>query len=272
MVELDEVLPDRAPGAGGVEAAVGLAAEPFGVVGLERGGPARVVGRQVDEERTALGVHGVDQFAKLVERRRGSVELGHGRINRKEIRGGKGAAVFAHHGVGGRHGERRKRLDDPKAHAVHDVVQPPHDFAEGAELAREDGVDRIAEPRGGRLDLDMEVGAFRPYGKARIRREEARLAGKDAHLVQRDLARKHARSRLGHRHVVPGLGERRHALLGLLDDFAAANGRPAQIGAENGATLARRANRERHGERVALPSQQEIIAGRRLFHSAYYTI
>ena len=76
VVELHEVGPRHAPRAGRDERAVGLAVEPVGVVGLERGRPAGVIGGEVDEETPAARVDGVHELAELVEGRRLHVKLG----------------------------------------------------------------------------------------------------------------------------------------------------------------------------------------------------
>ena len=97
------------------------------------------------------------------------------------------------------------------------------------------------------------------YGRARAGGEEAGLGGEHAHLVEAHRAAVRTGGGLLHRDVVPRLGERHDAALGLLDDLAAAHGRRAEIGAQHGAALARRVERERDDELVALPAEQVRI-------------
>ena len=236
------------------------------MVRLQGRRPARVVRGQVDEEEPALRVDGADQLLELLQRRDGLVELGHRRIDREEVRRGERAAVLAHDGVGRRHGERRQGLHDAEAHRVHDERQAAHDLAEAAELPREDAVDRVARARLGALDLDVQVAALRPLRHVRALGEEAGLAGEDADLVERDLAREHAGRGLGERDVRPRLRERGEALLRLVDDLAAAHVAVAEVRAERRAPLARRIDGERDGERVAAPLEQEGFGCRCLGH------
>ena len=58
-----------------------------------------------------------------------------------EIRCGERTPVLTHHGIGRRHGKRRKRLDNPESHRVHYVRQTAHNLAERAELTGENGID-----------------------------------------------------------------------------------------------------------------------------------
>ena len=257
VVELDEIRPLDAPGARRMEAAVRLVPEPVRVVRLQGRGPARVVRGQVDEEEPAPRMDGANQLLELAERRDGLVELGHRGIDREEVRRGERTAVFAHDGIRRRHGERRQRLDDAEAHRVHDERQTPHDFAEAAELAREDAVDRVVRARLAALDLDVQVAPLGPFGHVRTFGEEAGLAGEDADLVQGNLGREDAGRGLGERNVRPRLREGRHALLRLVDDLAAAHGGVAKVRAERGAAFARRIDGERDGERVAAPHEQK---------------
>ena len=107
IVQLDEVRPDHAPGARGVEGAVLVPDKPFGMVGEELGGPAGVVDGDVDEEPGAPGMDAVRQFAELLERGGAAVEFGEGGVHVVKIQRGKRAAVAAHSGMGGGDGEGR---------------------------------------------------------------------------------------------------------------------------------------------------------------------
>ena len=266
VVELHEVGPDDAPGAGRDERAVRLAAEPVGVVGLERGSPARMVRGQVDEEAAAARVDGADELAELVERRRLPVELRHRGVDAEEVGRGERAAVLAHHRVGGGDGEDGERLDDVEAHRPHDDVEPARDRAEGPELAREDRVDRVAAARLRRRHLHREVAARRPFGRAPAGGEEAALAPEDAHLAEGQLRPPEARRRLRHRHVAPLPLQRRRAEVVLLDRLAAGDRRAADLRAEDGAPRARRVQLQRDGQRVAGPAEVEGIRFGGLLH------
>ena len=132
--------------------------------------------------------------------RDGSTE---GRIHRTEIRRRERATVLSHHGVGRRHRERRKRLDDAEAHHIHDVTKLTANGAEGTELAREHGVDGVGAARGGGRDLDAEIAALRPFRHGGAVREKAALPVEHANLLQRDRHGKRTRGRLGHRKIRP---------------------------------------------------------------------
>ena len=253
VVELHEVRPLDAPRSGRHEASVRLAVEPVGMVGLQRRRPAGVVRGEVDEEESAPRVYRVDEFAELVERRRVLVELRHRGIDGKEIEGGERASVLAHHGVGGRDGERRESLYEPEAHLVHDERKPPHDLAEGPELAREDGVDRVVPARQGALDLYVQVLSLGPLRHVGALGEEAGLAGEDADLVERNVRAENSGRNLGERNVRPGARERRLAAFGLRDDFAAPDPRTADVRAECGPSPAGRVEFEGYNENIAPP-------------------
>src|SRR5690606_31262983 len=64
LFELDEVLPDDAPGAGAGEPAVGFTPEEFGVFLEEAGTPAGVVQDEVEERACAEGMHGAGEFGE----------------------------------------------------------------------------------------------------------------------------------------------------------------------------------------------------------------
>ena len=229
------------------------------MMGLERRGPARVVGRQVDEEQPFARMHRVDQLAELVERRRELVELRHRRIDRKEVRRREWASILAHDSVGRRHGKRRQGLDDPEAHVAHDEVQAPGDLAKRTELTGKDRVDRIVRPRLGALDLDVQIASLGPLGHVRAFGEETRFAGKDADLVKRDLRRVDAGRRLRQRNVRPRARQGRLPPFRLRDDLTPADFRVSEIRAEGGVALARRIQRQRHGQRVTTPFEDEVV-------------
>ena len=191
-------------------------------------------------------VHRVDELAELVERSRELVELRHRGVDGEEVGRGERAAVLAHYGVGRRNGERGERLHDAEAHPVHYDVEPPRDFAEGPELAREDGVDRVVRARLRALDLDVRVASVGPLGDVRPLGEEARLAGEDADLVERDVGGEHAGRDLGKRDVGPRLRERRLAALRLGDYLAPPHAGVADVGPERRASLPRRVEPERY--------------------------
>ena len=240
VVKLDEILPHDSPRAGRAEASVGFVAEPFWMVGLERRRPACVVGGKVDEEESLPRMHRAYELLELVEGRRRFVELRHRRIDREEIRRGEWTSVLAHHGVCSRHRERRQGLDDAKAHRAHYVVKTARDFAERPELAGEHAVYGIASPRLGAFHLNVEVGALRPFRDVGSLGEKARLAGKDADLVEANRRGKDAWRSLFQGDVRPCPSERSRALLGLGDYLPAPNVRMAEVRPKRSAPLARR--------------------------------
>ena len=268
VVELNKIGPLDAPRARRVESAVRLAAEPVWMVRLKRRRPASVVRRKVDEQKPVARMHRVDELPELVERSRELVELRHRGIDREKIGRGKRAAVFAHYGVRRRDGERRKRLDDAEAHPVHDVVETPRNFAERAELPREDSVYRIVRPRFRALDLDMEVASLGPFWDVRPLGEEARLARKYADFVKKDVGLENPRFRLRERNVGPRPGKRRLAALRLGYDFAPANAGATDVRAERGSALPRSIESERHGKYVAAPLEKKRFRSRSLGHHA----
>ena len=236
------------------------------MVGLESGRPAGVVGWQVHEECAALRVYRVGKLAELVERRGVRVELRACGIDGEEVRCGKRAAVAAHARERGRHREDWQELDDAKAHVVHDVPKLASDVAErtrwrddavalgieevlrlpharlvlgvektrSAELAWEDGVDRVGAASGCGRHLHAHVAAMRPFRLVLALREEARLSGEDADGIQLHDAGERAWGGLGHRHVVP---------------------RAAKVGAEHGPPRAPGVQPQRDGKLVALPAK-----------------
>ena len=141
IVKLYEIRPLDAPRARRVEAPVLLAAKPLWMVRLESGSPSRVVRGKVDEKDPLPRMHGADQLLELAHRGCKLVKLGHRRIHAKEVGRGERAAVLAHHRVGRRHGKRRQRLHDPKAHLPHDAVKAAGNLAKRSELTREHAVD-----------------------------------------------------------------------------------------------------------------------------------
>ena len=267
IVQLDEIGPGDAPSSRRDELAVRLTMEPVGMMGLQRRRPACVIRGQVDKHQSLPRMHCAHQLPELVERRRVFVELGHRRVDGQKIGRSERTAVFTHHGIARRDRERRQRLDDPKPHRVHDERQAADDLAERTELPRKNAVDRIAAARLGAFDLDVRVASFGPLGHARAFGEETRLAGKNANLVQRDFGTVDPRPDFIKRDVRPSLRERCDPLFGLVDDFAAPNGRPSQVCAKRRTSLARLVKRQGHGQRVATPLKQEIFSCWNLCHT-----
>ena len=220
----------------------------------------------------AARVDGADELAELVERRRLRVELRHRGVDAEEVGRGERAAVLAHHRVGGGDGEDGERLDDVEPHSAHDDVEPAHHFAERAELAREDRVDRVAAARLRRFHLHHEVVPAGPLRGVRPLGEEAALPLEDPHLAERQLHAPDAGRGLRHRHVAPLPFQRRRAEVVLLDRLAAGDRRAADLRAEDGAPRTRRVQLQRGGERVARPAEVKgtgfrILLQHRRLHS-----
>ena len=273
VVELDEVLPDRAPGAGRMEAAVGLAAEPLRVVRLQRGGPARVVRREVDEEPRAARVDRVRELAELVERRRRRVELREAGVHREEVRRGERRAEAAHPRERRRDRMHRQQLHDAEALVEEDRVEARDEVAQRAlardggparrverggalgergraleravraELAREGAVDRAPADRPGGRDLHQHVAALGPERAVRALGEEAGLRVERADVDEREAHREAADAggagggfHLLHRDVVPVEREGRSVGVHRLDELAPLPLRAAEGGSEHGAS------------------------------------
>ncbi len=293
-VQLDEIGPDDAPGAGRLKGAIGGAAEPVGVVGEQDRGPAGVIGGDIEEEAGAAGVDGVGQFAELVDRGGAGVEHGKRRVDIEQVTRGKGRAIKPHAGEGGGDGMDREKLDDAKAHHAEDGIEPGDQIAErarggddrvvlgeegsgqlgisggmgarlagGTELADKGGVDGVGVGGVGRGDLDGEITAVGPFRDIRACGNEAGLAGKPADLGQRNGEDMSAVAEVAHGDVVPITRQRRLASLGGGNDFAAAAGGVAEIGAEDGAAVAGAGEVERDRQRVARDLEQ-AGAGRRM--------
>ena len=294
VVELDEVLPDRAPRARAVEAAVGLAAEPFRVVRLQRGGPARVVRREVDEEPRAARVDRVRELAELVERRRRRVELREPGVHREEVRRGERRAEAAHAGERRRDRMHRQQLHDAEALVEEDRVEARDEVAQRAlardrrpsrrverggalgergraleravrtELARERAVDRAPADRPGGRDLHQHIAALGPERAVRALGEEAGLRVERADVDEREADREAAdaggagRFDLLHRDVVPVEREGRAVGVHRLDELAPLPLRAAEGGAQDGAAAGggRALDAELEDDVVAAVAQQ----------------
>ena len=85
-------------------------------------------------------MHGIDQFTELIQRRSGYVEFRHGWIDGMKIRGGERTSVLAHHRISHGNRKRRKRLDDPEPHKVHNMWKLANHIAKRTELTREYGI------------------------------------------------------------------------------------------------------------------------------------
>ena len=255
VVKFDQVRPSDAPGAGGNELSVGGAVKPVRMVRLQGRRPASMVGGEVDEEAPALRMHGADQLAELIERRRVGIEFRHRGVDTEEVGRRKRASIFAHHRIGCGHGEDGQCLDDSETHRVHDEVEPARNLAEGSELPREDGVDRIAAPRLRGLDLHRQVAALRPFGHGPTLGEEAALAMENADLAQGHRRFPDAWRRLHHRNIAPLLLKRRHAFIVLFDCLATRNDRAADLRTERGAPPAGRVKRQGDLQQIALPAE-----------------
>ena len=114
-----------------MERTVTVACKPFRMMILQDRRPAGVIGREVDEDTGAAGMHGVHQLAELVQRRRRWIELGKCRIDGIEIGCRKRAAVATHARKSRGHGMDWQQLDDPEPQRADDEVEPGGQGAEG---------------------------------------------------------------------------------------------------------------------------------------------
>ena len=275
-----------------MEAAVGLAAEPLRVVRLQRGGPARVVRREVDEEPRAARVDRVRELAELVERRRRRVELREAGVHREEVRRGERRAEAAHPRERRRDRMHRQQLHDAEALVEEDRVEARDEVAQRAlardggparrverggavgergraleravraELAREGAVDRAPADRPGGGDLHEHVAALGPERAVRALGEEAGLRVERADVDEREAHREAADAGGGfhllHRDVVPVEREGRTVRVHRLDELAPLPLRAAEGGAEHGASAGggRALDAELEDDVVAAVAQQ----------------
>ncbi len=298
VVEFHQVGPSHAPGAGREKLPVGLATVPFGMVRLQGGGPAGVVGGHVHEKQAGTAVDLVGQLAELVEWRGALVEFGEGGVHGQEIQRGEGRAETSHAREDGRHGMHRQELQDPKAHTPHDSVELAHQVAEGAggrdhriaepvegllvaggfrrarvfaqcgaELARESGVDRVGAGGAGGRHLYTHVVAFRPLRHMRATREETSLAREHPGLGQRYARREMPGRCLTQRQVVPVARQNRFAGFCAGDDLALPHRRKAEVGAEHRAARARPVELQPYLQHVARPFEMKAACIWKMSHN-----
>ena len=132
MLELDQIFPGVAPGAGRMEGAVGLPLEPFRVLVDERRAPAGVVDDDVEEDAAPQALGGRGQFPELVDGGGALVEFDQGRIDGGEVELGVGRAEATIARRGGRSRTHRQQVEDPAVQPLHDMGQLAHQIAEGA--------------------------------------------------------------------------------------------------------------------------------------------
>ena len=186
-VQLRQIAPGHAPGAGTEEASFGIAAEPLRVGLHQPGAPARVVHDDVQEEAPAPQVDAIGQFLELLHGRGAPVELDQGRVDGGEVELGVGAAEAPHAGEGGGHGAHGQQVEDAAAQRVENVGQAGRQVAQGAGgrdhrqslpvLLRPGGLqDRIpALPQGAVRAEHAGEGAVEQVGGAEPVRQDAHL-------------------------------------------------------------------------------------------------
>ena len=270
VVELAQIGPDDAPGAGTLELAVTSPDEVFGVPGLKFRRPPRVVDRDIHEDQAVPGMDGVDEFAELFQRRGPFVEVRQRGIDVEIVKRSEGTAVAAHPSVLRRDGMHRQKLEDPAAEDVENVVQTRDEISEGPrgrddreaffvqllddpgqaggfgqvhqrpELPDERGVDAVGARRPRRLNLEAEVLSRGPEDPAAVSGDETALGLEHADLGQRQTDLPDTLLPF-HGDVVPvRLGNGR-SRLGMGNDLFPADGSPSEIRPHDGASRGRNA-------------------------------
>ena len=130
--DLDEILPDRSPGAGTFEVAVRFAQEPFGMIFLQGGAPAGVINDDVEKDPGSHPMGGFGKFAELIDARCSLIEFHQGRIDRRQILAGIGAAKTAEARVSGGRRADRQQMNDAAPESVDDMWQLANDIAQFA--------------------------------------------------------------------------------------------------------------------------------------------
>ena len=302
IVQLHQVFPRHAPGAGRVEGAVHVALVPLRVVDLEGRRPAGVVRRQIHEEAPAVRVRRRHQLAELIQRRGRGVELRQRRIHRKEVQPREGRAVAPHPRVGRRRrvdGQEqevaeaqpreevpqvaRQRAEGParRDHRVARPVERPLLLGEGperrrrghrrAELPGEGRVDHVAAGGVRRGHLDDRVAPLGPFRHGRVVRDEAGLAREDAHLQQRHAHPPLAAPARFHRDVVPIVAADQPRLVHVGQHLALMHRGRAQVRAEDHPPAPPPLAEGPHLQHVSDPAQQ-LASGRRFLSHAQRSI
>lgn len=194
-IELNKVFPDDIPGAGTVEATIGMAQEPFGVVIPFAAAPAGVVDDQIQHEPAAAGMDTAGEFEELVDAGGAPIEFDEGGIDGGEILEGVGGTETAEPCEGGGDGADREEMEDAGTEGIEDVGKFAQDGAEGsaggndgpaglvqgldfrwemvrgglvtlagpfAEHAREGAVDEVGSTGPGGMHTDPDVDAMGP--------------------------------------------------------------------------------------------------------------
>jgi len=132
LIELDEIFPDDIPGAGTVEATVGMAQEPFGVLVPFATAPAGVVDDEIEHEPAAAGMDAAGEFDELVDAGGALIEFDEGGIDGGEILEGVGRTETAEPGEGGGDGTDGEQMEDAGTEGAEDVGKFAQDGAEGS--------------------------------------------------------------------------------------------------------------------------------------------
>ena len=204
MLELHQVLPRHPPGPGTGEPPVREAQEPLRMVLLEDRTPARVVDADVQQYPSAPEMHGVSQFAELVEPRGAPVKNHQCRVNGRQVQGCVWAAEAAKPRVRGGGGIDREQMQYPAAELIHDMRQKRDKVAELARgrnhgvagliqlgqaalelrVARAEGGPGLAEhPRKGAVEGVGGSAAIRMHGDTHVRSRRPMLPAPGVHQI-----------------------------------------------------------------------------------------
>ena len=297
VVQLHEVRPRDAPGAGRMEGAVHVTLVPLRMVDLEGRGPARVVRGQIHEEAAFVRVGRRHQLAELIERRGRGVELRQRGVHREEVQSREGRAVAAHARIGRRGGMNGQEEQVAEAEPREDVVEVTRQRTEGA-ARRDDGVARLVQrllfvregggregrghdgaelAREGRVDgvvghrvrgghLDDGVLTVRPLRDRRVVGDETDLARKDTHLQKRDAHAPFSAPTGLHRDVVPIVAADQSRLIHVRQHLALMHRGRTQIRTENHTSRAPLFAESTNLENIADPAQKMAASRRFLSH------
>ena len=132
LIQFHQILPGGTPGAGAVEGAVRVPAEPVGPMFQQPRTPARVVHENVQQDLPAPLMDGGGQFPELFFGGGAPVKIHQGRVDGREVQLRVGTAEAAHAGVGGGHRAHRQQMEEAAAQAVQNVGHGSREIPQGA--------------------------------------------------------------------------------------------------------------------------------------------
>ncbi len=132
VIKPGQIRPGDSPGSGNFNPSFLVPDQPFGMGGMNKGAPARMIGGDIDEQGGLAGMDGINQFTELFQRGGFGVENRQGWIHRGEIECCIRAAETAHAGKRGRGRIDGQQLDDLTAQGADNEIQLSNQIAKGA--------------------------------------------------------------------------------------------------------------------------------------------